>query len=180
MPSIDTAHWSEEAQEIFEPHREERMPLVHGGKCGEAGRRLLKISPEQLFPQARSPRCVLAGVLLQLGCWNEAHDVAQDIDDREGSYWHAMIHRMEPDGWNSNYWFRRVGTHPIFPQLHAEALHLVERYPTSAFRLAETWNPAEFIRFCEQAAAQPGSELEALAREIQQAEWALLLGWCAK
>ena len=67
------------------------------------------------------PDLVRAGLFLHLGCWKEAHEVAQDIDTQDGSYWHAIVHRLEPDASNAAYWFRRVGSHPTFPALRARA-----------------------------------------------------------
>ncbi len=177
---IDTTQWSREAQNAFEQNRNQLMPLVRSEKSCEAGQRLLKTLPGTIFPDVRLPDCVLAGVLLHLGCWTEAHQIAQNVDATEGSYWHAILHRMEPDGWNANYWFRRVGAHPIYPKLHSEALRLAQNYPSANFSIAGAWKPEEFIRFCERAAASSGSAQEKLAQEIQQAEWELLLNWCIK
>lgn len=69
---------------------------------------------DELFPGARSPLGALAGLWLRAGGWEEAHSIAQDLDTPEGSYWHALVHRAEPDEWNANYWLRRVGdAHPV-------------------------------------------------------------------
>ena len=177
---IDTTGWSKEAQEAFGNSGERRMPLIRSGSCSQAGQKLSAASPQHFFPNARLPECVQAGVLLHLGCWTEAHNVAQEADAPEGSYWHAILHRMEPDSWNSNYWFRRVGTHPIYPELRSKADELSQAYPSAGFRIAAAWNPSEFTEFCEKAAAKPKSEQEVLAQEIQQVEWELLLHWCMK
>ena len=67
-----------------------------------------------LFPHARSPLGALAGLYLRAGAWHEAHNIAQDLDTPEGAYWHALVHRAEPDDWNANYWLRRVpDQHPV-------------------------------------------------------------------
>ena len=69
---------------------------------------------EDLFPHSRSPLGALAGLYLRSGAWHEAHEIAQDLDTPEGSYWHALVHRAEPDEWNASYWLRRVGdNHPV-------------------------------------------------------------------
>lgn len=43
------------------------------------------------------------------GNWNDAHAIAQDIDDRSGSWIHAYLHRKEGDLANAGYWYRRAG-----------------------------------------------------------------------
>lgn len=63
-------------------------------------------SAEALFPAARFPQAALAGLLLRAGCWKASHEVAQEIESPEGSYWHGIAHRIEPDSFNAGYWFR--------------------------------------------------------------------------
>lgn len=41
--------------------------------------------------------------------WDAAHRVAQDIDDANGSWIHAYLHRKEGDASNAAYWYRRAG-----------------------------------------------------------------------
>lgn len=43
------------------------------------------------------------------GDWDEAHRVAQDIDDTSGAWVHAYLHRKEGDPGNAAYWYRRAG-----------------------------------------------------------------------
>src|SRR5690348_14223249 len=94
------------------------MPLSQG-KCSSAeAREMIAVGGAQgLFPAAKAPEAALAGLYLYFSCWDDAHEVAQSVDTAEGSYWHAIVHRQEPDAGNSSYWFRRVGRHPIFPAL---------------------------------------------------------------
>jgi hypothetical protein len=42
------------------------------------------------------------------GDWEKAHSVAQDIDDANGSWIHAYLHRKEGDLSNAAYWYRRA------------------------------------------------------------------------
>lgn len=143
------------------------MPLAPERCSSEPARALLlKLGPKELFPKARYPEAALSGLFLYFSCLDEAHKIAQDVSTVEGSFWHGIMHRQEPDASNAAYWFRRVGNHPVLAQLHdAEP-----RYP----------GPMEFIDMCERAREKPGTELEQTVREIQRTEWQILFDWCAR
>jgi hypothetical protein len=149
------------------------MPLA-GGSCSseEARRQLQKCKAGELFAAARAPEAALAGLYLYFSCWEEAHRVAQDIPTADGSYWHAIVHRQEPDAWNSGYWFRQVGRHPIFPALRTAAAE-------AGVECGPQWDPIAFIDFCEKARTEAGSEAERQALAVQRAEWQLLFDYCA-
>jgi len=138
------------------------MPLVRGEKAPDP--------THDAIARASVPESARAGLYLRAGFWDDAHETAQAIDTPEGSYWHAIAHRQEPDAGNSSYWFRRVGQHAILPALAKRA---VEIDPT----LSGRWDPHAFIDYCERAARQGGgAEQRAIA--IQQAEWELLFDYC--
>jgi len=150
-----------------------RMPLA-GGQCSSA--RALELlnaaSARELFAGARAPEAALAGLYLYFSCWDEAHRTAQDIDTPEGSYWHAIVHRQEPDAGNSTYWFNRVGRHAVFPALRDAAA-------AAGYDSGAEWDPIGFIRYSERARASRGSAEESRALAIQLAEWQLLFDYCA-
>jgi hypothetical protein len=52
------------------------------------------------------------------GKWHEAHAVAQDIENADGSWIHAYLHRKEGDEGNARYWYNRAGKK--FPKLTLE------------------------------------------------------------
>lgn len=133
--------------------------------------------PAALFPNARHGHAALAGLLLRVGCWAESHAVAQDISTAEGSYWHGIIHRMEPDSSNAAYWFRRVGQHAIFPELSSRAVEILKNSGPKHWRPKIVWDPFLFIDWCDEA-REGGTAAEAAAIEIQMAEWQLLFEWC--
>lgn len=161
--------------------RHEAMALVCRRKPEPwAAAELAKARPAEWFPGARHPEAALAGLWLRFGEWDRAHTIAQDLPSAEGSYWHAIIHRQEPDGWNSGYWFRRVRLHPVFAQLAEEARRLSGKRPEARFTLKDAWDPFAFIEYCEGPARKAGSAAETLAMEIQEAEWRLLFGWCVR
>lgn len=177
--NIDVSRWHSDAAALFRKAEQLTMPLVRSDDCDSAAKALKNQRARELFAGAKSAEAVLAGLLLRLNCWKEAHEVAQDISTREGSYWHAMVHRMEPDYGNAAYWFRRVGDHPIFPALLARAETLAAQFPQASLAMHGEWKPEIFSRFCEEASGKRGSDMERLALEIQQAEWELLMEWCA-
>jgi len=142
------------------------MPLVASASPTSAQKRLVQACP------SLSP-LMLAGLWTYLGCYDEAHKIAQDIHNTEGSYWHAILHRREPDAWNSGYWFRKVGAHPIFENLRAESEAL-------GYRKSAKWDPISFIDFCEKARTRLGSHDEQVACAVTRAEWQLLFDHCAR
>jgi hypothetical protein len=121
--------------------------------------------------QATLPESARAGLYLLAGFWDDAHEIAQSIETPDGSYWHAIVHRQEPDPGNAAYWFRRVGQHPIFPVLAKRAREIDSS-------LKSAWDPVAFVNYCERAAAQPGGDFERRALEIQRIEWDLLFDYC--
>jgi hypothetical protein len=114
--------------------------------------------PERVIQPDWADAC-LAGMWLLFDFLDESHSISQRLSIREGSYWHAIMHRREPDAWNSKYWFRRVGLHPIFEQI------------------APGYDPFTFIDRCE-AVRATGTPEESYCRAIQRREWQLLFDWC--
>lgn len=150
------------------------MPLA-GSNCSpaEAFNALRKNRAVDLFPNASAPEAALSGLYLYFSCLDEGHKIAQDIETPDGSFWHGIMHRREPDAGNASYWFRLAGQHPIFPELRDEA----RRY---RFDTGREWDPFEFIEFCEGARERPGSDEEHIAMQVQLVEWQLLFDYCAR
>ena len=158
---------------------ERLMPLAEGSCCSAEARRRIQASTD-LFDSARAPRAALAGLYLYFSCRDEAHEVAQSDSSVDGNYWHAIVHRQEPDPGNSSYWFHRVGDHAVFPALVERVRAIEAAHPESGLRLSNAWDPVAFSEICEQARQRPGSEMERAALEIQRAEWQLLFDYCAR
>lgn len=153
---------------------ERLMPLALGTcASAEAARRLRTTTAGVLLPGARAAEAALSGLWLYFSCLEESHALSQEIGSAEGSFWHGILHRQEPDPGNAGYWFRRVGAHPVFPLLQAAADGL--GYPGGS-----RWDPLAFIDYCEQARRRPGSAEERIALEVQRAEWQLLFDYCAR
>jgi len=152
---------------------ERLMPLARGTcSSAQAREQIGRAGAKALFPRARSPEAALAGLYMYFSCLDEAHEIAQGVETADGSYWHAIMHRQEPDAGNSGYWFRRVGRHAVFADLHGEAARILTAYPEAKVRLPDWWDPFWFIEFCQKP------EPRQAALEIQRAEWQLLFGHC--
>jgi hypothetical protein len=177
---LNTGAFTRPVAALLEKYGSRPLPLTQNSTCAKEEAKVLgEIAAKSLFPGAREAEGAVSGLLLLLGCWDKAHQTAQDIASPEGSYWHAFIHRMEPDAWNSDYWFRQVGQHPIFPDLHAAASELLANGPATGWRLKAIWEPSLFIRWCDEARNATDTPKEQTAVRIQQEEWRLLFNWCA-
>ncbi len=150
------------------------MSLAGGpGPAEEVRRRIETPGAAQLFPQARAPEAAMAGLLVYLSLMDEAHELAQRVENPDNNFWHGIVHRREPDAGNAAYWFRRVGAHPIFPELREEAARL-------GVDSGSRWDPHAFIDLCERGRRRPGSAEEQSALAVQLIEWQLLFDYCAR
>lgn len=171
---------------IFQQILQQRMlmPLMSGSPLP------LPVSPltlENAFEQSEDcidsqfGKACLAAAYLYLDHWDVAHRIAQNIPTSEGSYWHAIIHRREPDYWNSKYWFRQVDDHPVFHQLASEVpSSLLATLPDKMRQELisnKKWDPFVFVDVCEQAAHE-GKSLQKVCEQIQTIEFNLLFDYC--
>lgn len=157
------------------------MPLAAGTCSSSRALTLLKTqTAARLFPKSRAAEAAFSGLYLYFSCLDESHKISQDIDSADGSFWHGILHRQEPDAGNAGYWFRRVSVHPIFPALRNAASAIASNYQEAELAVPLQWDPMRFIDWCEDARRQPGSVLEKAALEIQRAEWQLLFDYCAR
>jgi len=68
-----------------------------------------KASLNGAIPPVGLPPLLLALWHDAKGDWDAAHSVAQDVDDEDGAWVHAYLHRKEGDAANAGYWYRRAG-----------------------------------------------------------------------
>lgn len=105
-----------------------------------------------------------------------AHDIVQDLTDRDSALIHAMLHRREPDYWNAQYWFRRTSEHPVYLRL-GDRLKSLPARPEEAeaarkLTLPGAFDPFAFVELCEQVARQPATDPTVTwLRQVQQAEF---------
>lgn len=156
------------------------IPLVCGANQQVPSARKALADAAGLFQDSAHPTGALAGLWLYFSYFERAHEIAQDDHSAEGSYWHAILHRQEPDDFNSGYWFRRVGkSHPVYAPLAEAAAEIAAQNPGSGLAIATGWDPHAFIEYCANARSEPGSLQERVALEVQRAEWQLLFDYCA-
>ena len=170
-------------------------PLVSAAPLNELGpgqldksalAKLKKLSLDDAFAPARivdqsMAQACLAGLFLMYDCFDPSHEISQSIETPTGSYWHGILHRREPDFGNAKYWFRRVGSHPVFLPLASAAGELTSaEMPDSAtgfLREQSEWDPFRFIDLCA-AVSAGNSTSEMLCRRLQRKECELLFDHC--
>jgi hypothetical protein len=128
-----------------------------------------------------------AGLFLLADFFDDSHACSQSIEGlgahHTGDYWHAILHRREPDYGNAKYWFRHVGRHPTFDELAPAVTRLI---PTATGVLATklehwrnrllprgTWDPIAFVDLCSEAGTD--ADLKAWCEQVQFEEMLLLL-----
>ncbi len=169
-------------QLLAAPDGSPRLPELGPGKPVEGHRqRLASLTIDELcaghrIKDAAAARCCLAGLWLWNDFLEESHQISQGIETADGSYWHGIMHRREPDPGNAKYWFRRVGSHPVYPVLAAEADRLTggAYFPACAGR----WDPAAFIDWS--LSVRSATVEEETARQIAATEWRLLFAECLR
>jgi len=113
------------------------------------------------------PACA-AGLWLRFDYLTESHAISQEDEGHpDRDFWHAIMHRREPDAFNSKYWWRRVGAHPVLAALAVDSPVLGYRFTT----------PEAFVDVCERVRGS-GSAEEELAKRVQELEWRLLFECC--
>ena len=144
------------------------MPLLPGAPRESPGlERLRSMSVDDLFDGGPIVRrdyaeCVRSGLYLYFSALDESHGISQRISTSTGSYWHGIMHRQEGDWSNAKYWFRRVGSHPVYADIESET--------------GESWDPFRFVDDC--SAASSGHVGRDRALKLQMLEWNLLMRHC--
>ncbi|MAG92916.1 MAG: hypothetical protein CMJ48_04115 [Planctomycetaceae bacterium] len=151
---------------------------------------LLETAPGDLVDPAGSHAdavALKAGLLQVHDFLEESHVCCQSVQ-HEGihnapDYWHAIMHRREPDYGNSKYWWHHTGEHPLFPELAAGARTILvncDSEDASAWSERLTadgrWDPFGFVDLCALVNGSNDMALVEAAEQIQHLELSLLLG----
>ena len=115
-----------------------------------------------------------AGLWLLHDFMDQAHGIVQDIDTTGAAYWHAIVHRREPDAGNAAYWYARVAEHPIFAELARDAAAILVGHPALAGIVAGgRFHARRFIDLAT-ASRPPASAAHQALLALQRREWELL------
>lgn len=120
------------------------------------------------------PAAMRPGALLYADAWDAAHEAAQADGSVLGSWWHAILHRREPDADNAMYWYRRAripGPHAA--RLGGDVDAVLRAAPVPGLDAgAGAFDPGPFVRACEAARAGrlPPAAIGGLVA-IQRLEW---------
>jgi len=158
----------------------ERPELGPGPRTGVLDRpdlesRLAQLASAQPLPSEIGLR-LRATALLYHDHHDAAHDLVQDLSDRDGALIHAILHRREPDYWNAKYWFRRIDVHPVYLAL-GRRLATLPAPPNGEplvrdLTLPGAFDPFAFVDLCEQVERSPAeAPIVRWLREVQQAEF---------
>ena len=106
---------------------------------------------------------------LRIGLIERPHDIVQSATNGIPAYIHGVVHRLEGDYWNANYWFRRVGNSALIEDIaSAVSQHgNVDSFdPTDFTNQVEAWNRSKD--------SAKSAELQRIATQEWEALWAML------
>ena len=131
----------------------ERVPVLGPGSPVSAARAKLRAFDPKTglgrpVTDTNAARACHSGLCLLFDHLDESHSISQDLHTSEGSFWHAVMHRREPDAWNSKYWWRKVGSHPVIDTLAELSPSLGVAYRS----------PFDFVDLCERVRGTGTSE----------------------
>jgi hypothetical protein len=181
MRAIDRDRWPAPVRDLIRTAFDQGRPrtLPFDAPVG-AARAALEALPDDLGGGRVHDRVAVVG--LRAALWllhdfmDQAHELLQQIEETPpGQYWHAILHRREPDAANARYWFGRLGEHAIFPELLADTREIgAGASPSTALaRLVDTksWDASAFVGL---ATGRIEGALEGALLAIQRREWELL------
>ena len=120
-----------------------------------------------------------SAILLWLDDLHGSHEISQGISSREGSYWHGIMHRREPDYSNAKYWFRKVPTHPIHEKLSTWVSKHVNCREVRSKNMTTPWSSEQFVDLCADN-FDCKTEIRDAIEAVAAAEWFFLFDYCRR
>lgn len=164
--------------------------LVHGDSAEQLIAPLRGSTPDSLVGaggHALATQAVLAGIWVAADLFDEAHEVAQALPDEWGAWWHAILHRREPDASNALYWYRKVNPPAtVKSALGAQALGALGAVApqgleplATALRTRGMWEPVPYVSACERGqAGKLSAEAVGALIALQRLEWRAWMNHC--
>jgi hypothetical protein len=154
------------------------MPVLCG--CAEFQAAELRALLEQSAGQLSTH--VIALLWLRIGEIDRPHALVQEDPSSMGSYLHGVVHRLEGDYGNANYWFQRVRDPSLVQDVGKGVVNRL--ISNNSLKLAtrlgvvsnETFLPCRFVSFCESHRDSP--KHSELIEAIGLAEWQSLWAKC--
>lgn len=151
--------------------------------------RYIETLPVTTPPTERT--ALLAGLLQWHDFLDDSHTESQSIEglgiDQNGDYWHAIMHRREPDYSNAKYWFEQVGDHLHFSYMasyinelrecNREVFNCMEAEGIADFCPDGRWDPLAFVDFCQFAHESGNVDVILFAEHLQWYEMEGLLAY---
>ena len=183
MRLIDTKTYGPAAQDLLALAARLELPraLSVGQPVADALPALQAMTDQTLSANRRvrmphDAQALRAGLWALFDYFEQSHEISQALATPSGSYWHAILHRREPDASNAKYWFARIGEHPAPAELLEDAREIAAGAAllSSALNAAKVWDAPWFADQCTTASG-PAAIKTLLA--IERREWQLLFDY---
>jgi hypothetical protein len=185
MKTLKIENYGPLTQELLNKASADGRPKSLGfTPAGEEIRTLLQGLTDQNISKQRRVRMPHDAEALKAGLWllfdffEESHAIAQNLGTPSGSYWHAILHRREPDASNAKYWLARCNEHPILPDLLNDAREIAatsnDKRLLTQLEAMSVWDGEWFTDRC--VAGGDAQTVQTLL-DIQRREWHLLFNY---
>ena len=160
--------------------------VIHGGGDAQSKELLISTDPPTLIKQPPKDLDMLNALVCGLWVWNdwldEAHGIAQKMENDTGAFWHAIIHRRQGDFDNSKHWYARCGNHPVFAAMSNQSALILDPLPADnrILKLSwDGWNSDYFVNLVDKYHRTPDDPFHEILVILQQLEWRVLMEYCA-
>lgn len=114
---------------------------------------------------------------IRLGLIDRAHDIVQEASRGTPAYIHGMIHRLEGDYWNANYWFGRVRGSEVLQSVEDEVKDEQSKTrfsPTAFTAQVESLSESGALTDLEKNQSSQAANLASVALQEWTAVWKLV------